>query len=163
MKTSNRFAANWDEDRWERFSSTKKQSWQYAEFGCRQGNWKRFRRAIYCRLMHDDHNQLYLPGCRPDTVIITNLGQGMAIDGFLKNIGGDRLFDDQWTDCLLSWTLAATSWPIEPWRNCSRIKSLSLRYWIVSFSKRSDNDQWKQLPFEGEKYGGINNPKVVDL
>ncbi len=80
-------AANWDEDRWERFASTKKQSWQYAEFACRQGNWKRFRRAIYCRLMHDDHNQLYLPGCRPDTVIITNIGQGMAIDGFLKNIG----------------------------------------------------------------------------
>jgi len=80
-------AANWDENRWERFETTKKQSWQYAEFGCRQGNWKLFRRAIYCRLMHDDRNQLYLPGCRPDTIIITNIGQRRAIDGFLKNAG----------------------------------------------------------------------------
>jgi hypothetical protein len=71
----------------ERFESTKKESWQYAEFGCRQGNWKRFRRAIYCRLMHDDRNQLYLPGCRPDTIIITNIGQGQAIDRFLKDAG----------------------------------------------------------------------------
>jgi hypothetical protein len=49
-------AANWDERQWKRFESAKKDSWQYAEFGCRQGNWKRFRRAIYCRLMHDDGN-----------------------------------------------------------------------------------------------------------
>ncbi len=80
-------AANWDENRWQRFESTKKESWQYAEFGCRQGNWKRFRRAIYCRLMHDDRNQLYLPGCRPDTVIVTNIGQGQAIDWLLKDAG----------------------------------------------------------------------------
>jgi hypothetical protein len=80
-------AANWDASRWERFESAKKESWQYAEFGCRQGNWKRFRRAIYCRLMHDADNQLFLPGCRPDTVIITNIGQGQAIDRFLKDAG----------------------------------------------------------------------------
>ena len=80
-------AVNWDANRWERFESVKKESWQYAEFGCRQGNWKRFRRAIYCRLMHDGHNQLYLPGCRPDTIIITNIGQGQAIDRFLKDAG----------------------------------------------------------------------------
>jgi hypothetical protein len=80
-------AANWDESRWQRFESTKKECWQYAEFGCRQGNWKRFRRAIYCRLMHDDCNQLYLPGCRPDTVFVTNIGQGRAIDWMLKKVG----------------------------------------------------------------------------
>ncbi len=80
-------AANWDENRWQRFESTKKERWQYAEFGCRQGNWKRFRRAIYCRLMHDDSSQLYLPGCRPDTIIITNIGQGRAIDWMLKKVG----------------------------------------------------------------------------
>ena len=80
-------AANWDENRWKRFESTKKESWQYAEFGCRQGNWRRFRRAIYCRLMHDDRNQFYLPGCRPDTIIVTNIGQGQTIDRFLKDAG----------------------------------------------------------------------------
>jgi hypothetical protein len=80
-------AANWDENRWQRFESTKKECWQYAEFGCRQGNWKRFRRAIYCRLMYDDSTQLYLPGFRPDTIIITNIGQGRAIDWMLKKVG----------------------------------------------------------------------------
>jgi hypothetical protein len=37
--------------------------------------------------MHDDRNQLYLPGCRPDTIIVTNIGQGQAIDRFLKDAG----------------------------------------------------------------------------
>ena len=80
-------ATAWDEDRWTRFESSKKQAWQYAEFGCRCGNWKAFRRAIYCRLLHDDRNQLYLPGCRPDTVIVTNIGQGQAIDWMLEKTG----------------------------------------------------------------------------
>ena len=44
-------------------------------------NWGRFRRTIYCRLINNG-DQLYLPGCRPDTVIITNIGQ--AIDAMLK-------------------------------------------------------------------------------
>ena len=35
----------------------------------------------------NDGNQLYLPGCRPDTIIITNIGQGQAIDEQLKRIG----------------------------------------------------------------------------
>jgi hypothetical protein len=34
----------------------------------------------YCRLLHDDHDHLFLPGCRPDTIIVTNMGQGQAID-----------------------------------------------------------------------------------
>ncbi|BBO67048.1 IS1380 family transposase [Desulfosarcina alkanivorans] len=80
-------ADNWDSSKWKRFESGKKKAWQYAEFGCRQGNWKRFRRAIFCRLMHDDSKQLYLPGFRPDTVIITNIGQGQAIDGMLEKAG----------------------------------------------------------------------------
>ena len=94
--------ANWDARRWERFESAKKQSWQYAEFGCRQGNWQRFRRAIYCRLIHDDHNQLFLPGCRPDTTIITNIGQGKAIDRFLKVAWGSAIYKDPSAGGLLS-------------------------------------------------------------
>ena len=57
------------------------------EFGCRRGNWDRFWRAIFCRLMHNDRNQLYLPGFRPDTIIITNIGQGRVIDRFLIKAG----------------------------------------------------------------------------
>ena len=86
-KDIKQMADHWAEPQWKRFESGKKKAWQYIEFGCRQGNWKTFRRAIFCRLMHDDSKQLYLPGFRPDTVIITNIGQGQAIDGMLKKAG----------------------------------------------------------------------------
>lgn len=86
-KDIKRMAAAWDERRWKRFESGGKESWQYAEFGCRRGNWERFRRAIFCRLMHNDRNQLYLPGFRPDTLIVTNIGQNQAIDGMLEKVG----------------------------------------------------------------------------
>ena len=86
-KDIKQMAATWDDSQWKRFESGKKDAWQYAEFGCRQGSWKRFRRAIFCRLMHNDRNQLYLPGFRPDTIIITNIGQGQAIDWMLKKAG----------------------------------------------------------------------------
>lgn len=79
-------AAQIDDGQWQRFSSHKKQAWHYIEFGSRRGNWKRFRRALYCRLVDDGH-QLYLPGCRPDTVILTNLGLGLQIDQWLKEAG----------------------------------------------------------------------------
>jgi hypothetical protein len=95
-----KMAASWDETKWKRFESGKKKAWQYIEFGCRQGNWKQFRRAIFCRLMHDDSKQLYLPGFRPDTVFITNIGQGQAIDGLLKKAGAlDCLTTNQLIAC----------------------------------------------------------------
>ena len=102
IKTSSRWPANWDEGHWQRFESGKKDTWQYIEFGCRRGNWKQFRRAIFCRLMHDDCKQLYLPGFRPDTIIVTNIGQGQPIDGMLKTAGCRRIFDSQWSYRLLS-------------------------------------------------------------
>lgn len=73
---------------WVRYSSGKKDYWEYIEFGSKRGNWDRFRRAIYCRLINDG-DQLYLPGCRPDTIIITNIGQGQPIDRQLKKTGFD--------------------------------------------------------------------------
>jgi hypothetical protein len=77
-----------DDGIWTRYCSGKKDCWEYIEFGSRRGNWNRFRRAIYCRLINDG-KQLYLPGCRPDTVIITNIGQGQPIDAMLKRVGAD--------------------------------------------------------------------------
>jgi len=79
-------AANIDDRMWEKYSSGKKDFWEYAEFGSKRGNWKKFRRAVYCRLTNDE-KQLYLPGFRPDTVIITNIGQGQAIDAMLEKAG----------------------------------------------------------------------------
>ena len=73
---------------WTRYCSGKKDYWEYIEFGSRRGNWNRFRRAIYCRLINDG-DQLYLPGCRPDTVVITNIGQGQQIDSLLKKVGAE--------------------------------------------------------------------------
>jgi hypothetical protein len=35
-------------------------------------------------------SQGYLPGCRPDTVIITNIGQGQHIDTLLKRAGAEN-------------------------------------------------------------------------
>ena len=82
------FASQSNDEDWVRYCSGKKDNWEYIEFGSRQGNWCRFRRAIYCRLINDG-DQLYLPGCRPDTVIITNIGQGQQIDQQLKMSGAE--------------------------------------------------------------------------
>jgi hypothetical protein len=80
---------------WSRFeNSGKKDIWEYMEFGSRRGNWKKFRRAFYCRLINNGP-QLVLPGCRPDTVIITNLGQGQPIDELLKQAGAEFYLQSQ--------------------------------------------------------------------
>jgi hypothetical protein len=80
---------------WSRFeNSRKKDIWEYMEFGSRRGNWKKFRRAFYCRLINNGQ-QLILPGCRPDTVIITNLGQGQPIDELLKQAGAEFYLQSQ--------------------------------------------------------------------
>ena len=88
-KDVKQMAAGHSQGGWKRFESKKSAAWQYFEFGSRRGNWDRFRRAFYCRLIHDDHKQLYLPGCRPDTVIVTNIGQGRLIDKMLKDAGAE--------------------------------------------------------------------------
>ena len=75
-----------DDGRWHRFCSHKKDAWEYFEYGSRRGNWKGFRRAVYCRLLNEGH-QLHLPGCRPDAIMITNIGQGQSIDRMLKAAG----------------------------------------------------------------------------
>ncbi len=81
-------AGNWEPSSWKRFKSKKKeQVWEYVEFGCRRKSWDRFRRAIFCRLTHDEEQQLYLPGFRPDTVIFTNIGQNQAVDRMLERAG----------------------------------------------------------------------------
>jgi len=80
------FAQNAASQTWTRYCSGEKDYWEYIEFGSKRGNWDRYRRAIYCRLINGG-DQLYLPGCRPDTLIITNIGQGQHIDALLKDAG----------------------------------------------------------------------------
>jgi hypothetical protein len=77
---------------WTRYCLGNKDYWEYIEFGSKRDNWDRFRRAIYCRLINNG-DQLYLPGCRPDTVIITNIGQGQAIDAMLELVGAENYLE----------------------------------------------------------------------
>ncbi len=64
-----------DDRYWTRFNSeNQKGNWEYIEFGNKRGTWKKFRCSLYCRL-HNNGEQLYLPGSRPNTMIITNIGQ----------------------------------------------------------------------------------------
>ena len=82
-------AAKWTSENWNRFESDEKQAWEYVEFGSKRGTWNRFRRAFYCRILDNDR-QMYIPGMRPDTVIVTNIGQGQPVDMMLKNAGAEE-------------------------------------------------------------------------
>ena len=82
-------AAKWTSKNWKRFESDKKQAWEYVEFASRRGTWNRFRRAFYCRVLDNDR-QMYIPGMRPDTVIVTNIGQGQTVDMMLKRAKADE-------------------------------------------------------------------------
>jgi len=62
------------------------QEWQYLEFGHRCGNWKRMRRFLYTRPVYEEEQRL-LEFARPDSVVVTNLGQGGRIDTRLREAG----------------------------------------------------------------------------
>ena len=82
-------AAKWTLENWNRFESIKKQAWEYVEFGSKRGTWNCFRRAFYCRILDNDR-QMYLPGMRPDTVIVTNIGQGQTVDLMLERAEAEK-------------------------------------------------------------------------
>lgn len=79
---------------WGRYEEGR-QVWEYLEFGTRCHTWKRFRRAVFCRPLYEDRQQL-LVFARPETVLITNLGMGHGIDSALTGAGyGELLKSDQ--------------------------------------------------------------------
>ena len=78
---------------WGRYEQGR-QVWQYLEFGTRCGNWKQFRRALFCRPLYEDA-QMLLPFARPDTVLVTNLGMGQGIDAALVKAGYGQLLQGQ--------------------------------------------------------------------
>lgn len=65
------------------------QQWETLEFGDRRGNWKRFRRALFCRPLAED-GQCLFEFARPDTVLYTNLGMGAPVDVALVEAGMGR-------------------------------------------------------------------------
>ena len=87
------FVANCEESFWGRYEN-KNQVWDYVEFGDRRGNWKVFRRAIFCRPVYEDRQMLF-KFSRPDTVIYTNIGMGGVIDERLYQVGEEKLFTAQ--------------------------------------------------------------------
>ena len=83
------FVANCNKPLWGRYEN-KRQVWDYVEFGDRRGNWKIFRRALYCRPVYEDEQMLFR-FARPDTVLYTNLGMGGVIDEQLCRSGEEKL------------------------------------------------------------------------
>jgi hypothetical protein len=75
-------------ENWSRYEQGR-QVWQYLEFGSKCQNWKRFRRTIFCRPLYED-SQMLLEFARPDTVLVTNLGMGGAIDQALETVGAEH-------------------------------------------------------------------------
>ena len=82
-----------DESFWGRYEN-KDQVWNYVEFGDCRGNWKRFRRAIFCCPQYED-KQMLLKFARPDTMIYTNLGMGETIDDGLGKAGMEKVLTPQ--------------------------------------------------------------------
>jgi hypothetical protein len=82
-----------DESFWGRYEQAD-QVWQFVELGDRRGNWKQFRRAIFCRPLCEDRQYMF-DFQRPDTIIYTNLGMGSDVDDMLKACGRSDLFTPQ--------------------------------------------------------------------
>lgn len=83
------FVAQHPQQQWDTYLN-KRQEWSYLEFGDRCKNWKRFRRAVFCRPAYEDRQRL-LEFARPDTVIYTNLGCGGRVDTLMRQAGGEKL------------------------------------------------------------------------
>ena len=75
-----------------RKADEQKKSWMYTEFLSRQKSWRKERRTIFSTLWEED-GQYVLEGLCRDTVIITNIGMGEAIDTRLKAAGRDSWLD----------------------------------------------------------------------
>ena len=57
--------------------------------GDRRGNWKKFRRALFCQPLYEDR-QRRLEFARPDQILYTNLGCGSRVDEQLRAAGLER-------------------------------------------------------------------------
>ena len=87
------YASQSDERNWGRYEHSD-QIWRFIELGDRRGNWKQFRRAIFCSPLCEDRQYVF-EFQRPDTIIYTNLGMGDVIDRRLEACGRSDLFTPQ--------------------------------------------------------------------
>ena len=82
-----------DQSYWGRYEHSD-QIWRFIELGDRRGNWKQFRRAIFCSPLCKDRQYVF-EFQRPDTIIYTNLGMGGVIDQRLVACSRRDLFAPQ--------------------------------------------------------------------
>jgi len=68
------------------FGRTDEDVWEFVEFQDQRNTWTRFRRAIFWRPLLKE-KQFLLPGCRPGTLVYTNLGLGQTVDEQLCEAG----------------------------------------------------------------------------
>ena len=87
-----KMAAAIEDELWQQYCLGGKDFWEFIEFATKCDSWDIFRRAIYCRLTNNG-DQLYLPKFRPDTIIVTNIGQGQKIDELLIKAGVEYYLD----------------------------------------------------------------------
>jgi hypothetical protein len=87
------YVSQTDESYWGRYEHSD-QIWRFIELGDRRGNWKQFRRAIFCSPLCEDRQYVF-EFQRPDTIIYTNLGMGDVIDQRLEACGRSDLFTPQ--------------------------------------------------------------------
>jgi hypothetical protein len=85
------FVGSFGTDGWATYVNGE-QEWSYLELGDRRESWKRFRRVVFCRPTYEDQ-QMLLEFARPDTLIYTNIGMGLAIDQALREAGSSYLLD----------------------------------------------------------------------
>ena len=68
-------------------------AWDYAEFGNRLNEWKKFRRCIFTKVSREEDGQYVIARCKSDSFIYTNIGMGKEIDLKLKKVSGNKYFD----------------------------------------------------------------------
>jgi hypothetical protein len=87
------YVSQTDESYWGRYEHSD-QIWRFIELGDRRGNWKQFRRVIFCSPLCEERQYVF-EFQRPDTIIYTNLGMGDVIDQRLEACGRSDLFTPQ--------------------------------------------------------------------
>ena len=79
--------------------TNERQEWSFVEFGERRASWEKIRRAVFCRPVYEDRQRL-LEFARPDTIIVTNLGQDKELNEQLIAAGAISLIEpEQLIEC----------------------------------------------------------------
>jgi len=85
------YVSHWEPSAWQSYEN-QHQQWLYVELGDRRGSWKRFRRALFCRPLYEDHQRL-LEFARPDQILYTNLGCGTPVDEQFRQAGREHYLE----------------------------------------------------------------------